>query len=131
MTDPLNVVIQQSDFNSGTTSFTTETGTLHEFIAFSESAAYTPFPGRQIDNQNLHASPKASLLIVTNPSFINQANDLADLHRTHDNMTTMVATTEQIFNEFSSGAQDVSAIRDFVKMFYDRAYAPGDLQGTY
>ncbi|MBL0066343.1 MAG: type IX secretion system sortase PorU [Bacteroidetes bacterium] len=127
VTDPLNVVIQQSDFNSGTTSFTTETGTLHEFIAFSESAAYTPFPGRQIDNQNLHASPKASLLIVTNPSFINQANDLADLHRTHDNMTTMVATTEQIFNEFSSGAQDVSAIRDFVKMFYDRAYAPGDL----
>ena len=39
----------------------------------------------------------------------------------NDGYATVVATTTQIFNEFSSVAQDVSAIRDFVKMFYDRA----------
>jgi hypothetical protein len=33
----------------------------------------------------------------------------------NDNMSVTVATTHQVFNEFSSGAQDVSAIRDFAK----------------
>ncbi|MEN9331597.1 MAG: hypothetical protein RLZZ94_687, partial [Bacteroidota bacterium] len=40
-------------------------------------------------------------------------------------MKVVVATTEEIFNEFSSGAQDVAAIRDFVKMFYDRSVTLG------
>jgi len=32
-----------------------------------------------------------------------------------------VVTQQQVFNEFSSGTPDVSAIRNFMKMFYDRA----------
>ena len=32
----------------------------------------------------------------------------------------MVVTPKQIFNEFSSGRQDVSAIRDFAKMLYEQ-----------
>jgi hypothetical protein len=32
-----------------------------------------------------------------------------------------VATTDQVYNEFSSGAQDIGAIRDFARMFYNRA----------
>ncbi|HRH66013.1 MAG TPA: C25 family cysteine peptidase, partial [Bacteroidia bacterium] len=127
VTDPQNVVLQQSVVNSTTTSFVTETNSLHEFVAFSQNGMLSPVLHGQIENQNLHASPKTTLIIVTNPLFLNQANELADFHRTHDNMATIVATTTQIFNEFASGAQDVSAIRDFVKMFYDRAYSPGDL----
>ena len=33
----------------------------------------------------------------------------------------------QIYNEFSSGAQDIVAIRDFVRMFYERATSVNDL----
>ena len=33
---------------------------------------------------------------------------------------TLVVTTEQIFNEFGSGSPDPIAIRDFVKMYYDK-----------
>ncbi|HNP48431.1 MAG TPA: type IX secretion system sortase PorU [Bacteroidia bacterium] len=127
VTDPTNVVTQQSTFASNASNFRTETSSLHEFIAFNESSTYSPVFTGLIENQNLHASPKATLLIVTSPLFLNEANELADFHRTHDGYATVVATTTQIFNEFSSGAQDVSAIRDFVKMFYDRAYTPGDL----
>ena len=37
-----------------------------------------------------------------------------------------VVRTDQIFNEFSSGMQDATAIRTFAKMFYDRnATDPG------
>ena len=31
----------------------------------------------------------------------------------------VVATTDQVFNEFSTGTPDPAAIRDFVKMYYD------------
>src|SRR6185436_16313164 len=40
-----------------------------------------------------------------------------------DNLRVIVATTEQVYNEFSSGGQDISAIRDFARMFYKRAGA--------
>ena len=33
----------------------------------------------------------------------------------------VVASTQQVYNEFSSGVQDISAIRDFARMFYKRA----------
>ncbi|MBA3707031.1 MAG: type IX secretion system sortase PorU, partial [Bacteroidetes bacterium] len=46
---------------------------------------------------------------------------LAAYHENIDKLSTVVITPQQIYNEFSSGAQDISAIRDFVKMFYDKA----------
>jgi hypothetical protein len=33
----------------------------------------------------------------------------------------MVADVEQVYREFSSGSPDPVALRDFVKMFYDKA----------
>ncbi|MQY79206.1 MAG: type IX secretion system sortase PorU, partial [Bacteroidetes bacterium] len=44
----------------------------------------------------------------------------AEYHINSDNLAIEVVTPGQIFNEFSSGAPDVAAIRDFVKMIYDR-----------
>jgi hypothetical protein len=38
-----------------------------------------------------------------------------------------VVTPEQIYNEFSSGKPDVTAIRDFMKMLYDRASGESDM----
>ena len=35
-----------------------------------------------------------------------------------DNLTSVIVTPQQIYNEFSSGMQDVSAIRDFMKDLY-------------
>ncbi|MHC5879319.1 C25 family cysteine peptidase, partial [Streptococcus pyogenes] len=55
------------------------------------------------------------------PLFIIQANRLADLHRTHEGLTVHVVDINQVFNEFSGGTYDVPAIRDFVKMMYDRS----------
>jgi hypothetical protein len=45
-----------------------------------------------------------------------QANRLADHHRNFDSLSVEVVTTSQVYNEFSSGAQDVSAIREFMRM---------------
>ena len=36
-------------------------------------------------------------------------------------------TTEEVYNEFSTGSQDISAIRNMLKMFYDRAEDPSQI----
>src|SRR6185436_14793256 len=95
---------------------------MHEFIAFNSTAGFlTPHVHGKIENQNLHSLSQTDLIIVTNAKFLTEANRLADFHRTQDNLRVVVAEINQIYNEYSSGARDVSAIRDFVKMFYDRS----------
>ncbi len=88
------------------------------FIAFNGSDFLKPVSWKKIDNQNLHGVGNVDMVIVTPEIFLEQANELADLHKTNDNLTSVVVTTEQIYNEFSSGMQDVSAIRDFLRMLY-------------
>ncbi len=127
ITDPTQVVHQESIYTNTSISFIVPTPKLLNFIAFDNSMLLTPRLVGKIENQNLHGLPNATFLIVTNPLFLSMANELADFHRQHDHMTVNVVTTDQVYNEFSSGAQDVSAIRDFAKMFYDRAILPSDL----
>jgi hypothetical protein len=95
--------------------------TLCEFIAFDGTQYFTPLFIEKVANQNLHGIQPVDLVIVTYPPYADQALRLASYHEQWDNMTSVVVTPQQIYNEFSSGAQDVSAIRDFMKMLYDRA----------
>lgn len=106
-------------------SFITETDSLKEFVA-SNGTFLTPVFMGIVNPQNLHALPSADLLIVTYPDFIAQAERLANLHR-EENLTVHVVTTEQIYNEFSSGTLDVTAIKWFAKMFFERANGNPDL----
>ena len=42
-------------------------------------------------------------------------------------MTVNIATTDQIYNEFSSGKQDLIAIRSYLRWLYDRAETEDDM----
>jgi hypothetical protein len=127
ITIPWNVLKQDNAYNAGTSSFTVATDTLKQFVMFNASAYKAPEVVGPVENQNLHSLPQADLIIIAHSEFYNEANRLAEFHRNHDTLRVVVATPEQVYNEFSSGAQDVSAIRDFCKMFYDRATATSDL----
>lgn len=127
VTDPVNVADQQFSINGSAAQFGHASDVIHEYLVFDGTQYLNPIAAGRISNQNLHALPQANMLIVTSPYFWTQANALADFHRTHDNLTVNVVTTHQIFNEYSSGSQDVSAIRDFTKMFYDRAASASDM----
>ncbi|MDP4238481.1 MAG: type IX secretion system sortase PorU [Bacteroidota bacterium] len=74
-----------------------------------------------VPNQNLHAITQADMVIITHPNFLSQAQTLAQAHREKDKMTVSVVTTDQVYNEFSSGAPDATAYRWIMKMLYDRA----------
>ncbi len=121
VTDPINPIAQQYTFQNGVSSFIADAQKMREYLVYNGQQYYTPAKAGTVANQNLHGLAQTDLIIVTNPLFISAANELADFHRTHDGMRVVVATTDQVYNEFSSGAQDASAIRDFTKMFYDRA----------
>ncbi|WP_460620396.1 type IX secretion system sortase PorU [Hymenobacter tenuis] len=107
-------------------SFLARTDTLREFVAFTGSSFPSPRGFGKVPNQNLHAlnlNGQLDLVIVTHPAFLAAANTLAAHRTAHDGLTTQVVTTSQIYNEFGSGGQDVTAIRDLMKMVYDRAPA--------
>lgn len=101
--------------------FSAEHDSLHEFVAFYPDQLPRPLPLGRVPNQNLHAPQPADLIIITWPPLLPEAARLAEFHRMHDSLQVVVATTDQVFNEFGSGVPDPVAIRNYVKMFYDRA----------
>jgi hypothetical protein len=121
VTNPLSPIRINGTLNGSTYNFTRDASTLHEFAAFKNSELPLPEYISNVANQDLHGFGQTDYIIVTHSDFLNAANRLADFHRQRSNMKIAVATTSQVYNEFSSGAQDISAIRDFTKMFYDRA----------
>lgn len=120
VTDPVNA--EAMLLNGGT--FTRQTDSLKRFIAFNGSSFAAPLPLGRIDNQNLHGISRADMVIVAHPRFFGQAQNLASYRSQRDNMTVVVVTPQQCYNEWSSGRQDITAIRSFVKHLYDKA-APG------
>lgn len=121
VTNPIEVKSQNLILAGNTATFNANVDSLREFVAFTGVEYFTPSSRINVENQNLHALPQADMIIVTNPKFLSYANELADFHREKDELTVNVATTIQVYNEFSSGAQDITAIKDFMKMFYERA----------
>jgi hypothetical protein len=121
ITDRINPEKVESTAGLNQLVFRTESNELQEFIAFDGASLFAVEIVGKIDNQNLHDLSDIELIIVTPPEFINEANRLAEHHRIQDNMNVEVVQLQDIYNEFSSGAADISAIRDFVKMLYDNA----------
>ena len=131
VTDALHPLQMQVQSNGTSLSFIQNASQLHEFIAFNNNALLTPQSEGKITNQDLHGLAQTDLIIVTHPSFISAANRLASLHQQKNNLRVVVASTTQIYNEFASGSQDIGAIRDFAKMFYQRAGADTNQMPRY
>ncbi|MEO5594512.1 MAG: type IX secretion system sortase PorU [Chitinophagaceae bacterium] len=126
-TDPLNMT---STANGSDLSFINNTSSLREYIAFSTDFL-VPEAINKTANQDLHNSQPADLIIVTYPPLLQQAQRIAAFHQQKDNLKTVTVTTDQVFNEFSSGIADPTAIRDFVKMYYDKAGADSSQRPKY
>lgn len=111
--------------NGSSGAVTTSTDTLKELIAFDGRTYLTPVYRGRIGNQNLHALPATDYVIITHPRFINEARQVAALYT--GKLRVQVIPVDQVYNEFSSGAQDVCAIRDLMRMLYKRATVDADL----
>ncbi|MEM9858724.1 MAG: type IX secretion system sortase PorU [Bacteroidota bacterium] len=94
--------------------------TLNEYVVFDPSLVPEPASIAAIENQDLKGLAASEFLIIAHPEFLSEAQRLATHRESNDGMTVNVVTIEQVYNEFSSGKQDVSALRDFAKYHYDR-----------
>jgi len=121
VTDPLNVTGVNGTYSGNSFRFVLPADTLSEFIAFDKSQFNKVEFVEQVDNQNLHAIQDVDLVIIVHKQFYTDAARLAEHHRTYDGLNVSVVTTGQVYNEYSSGAQDITAIRNFLKMLYHRA----------
>ncbi|MCF8369509.1 MAG: type IX secretion system sortase PorU [Bacteroidales bacterium] len=120
VSDNNNIRFLETTFTEGLTSFVVSTDSLREFIAFDGTSFLTPDFLEEVPNQDIHGQGPVDYVIVSHPLFTEQALRLKILHDTLDGFQTLLVEPEQIYNEFSSGKQDPSAIRDMMKMFYDK-----------
>ncbi|MDW8287166.1 MAG: type IX secretion system sortase PorU, partial [Flammeovirgaceae bacterium] len=116
VTDFFNVRNQLME--NGRWTFASET--LRTFVAFQEQHLPEPRWIGQIPAQNLVGLPPCQLLIVSHERFWNEAQRLAHFRRQHDKLLVHVVSPTQIYHEFSSGRQDVTAIRNFIRHLYQR-----------
>lgn len=121
VSNPLDVRAVAAELTGTQLRFRMATDTLRHFIAFDKTSFYSPVFVEKVINQNLHGIEPIDMVIVSHPLFLDQAFHLADLHNEKDGLTVAVVTPQQIYNEFSSGSQDIAAIRNFMRMLYKRA----------
>ncbi len=121
VTNPTTVEKLITEVDNDTLIFLDSLQYLREYLAFDNSFYLTPNYLGIVPNQNIrNTSSDIEFIIVAHPKFLEPAQRLADFHFNKDNMLSIVVTPKQIYNEFSSGMQDVTAIRDFIKHQYDK-----------
>ncbi len=124
---PERISNQLYEIENGTLRFTVPTKDIKTYIAFDGSQFFTPELEGIVENQNLHAQKNIDMVILVPEIFRSEAERLAEFHREHDNMDVLIVNPQEVYNEFSSGAQDVTAIRNFMKMLYqtsDESHLP-------
>lgn len=127
VTAPTRPVLQQLIRAGTQVQFGVATPNLREFVAFrDDSKLPRPASVQHIPNQDLRGLPVPQLLLVTAPAYLGAAQRLAEHRRRHDSLRVAVVTTEQVFNEFSSGQTDPTALRDFAR--YLSRKEPGTLR---
>lgn len=97
-------------------------GSVSKYLAIGNDNFKSPSNPVEMANQNLHSiSPGAKFIIITNKAFEEQANRLKNYRENESKvkMSTIVVDIDKIYNEFSGGILDVTAIRDFIKYAYD------------
>ncbi|WP_118972963.1 type IX secretion system sortase PorU [Taibaiella koreensis] len=125
ITNPLSPVNLEGSAGSGHYTFSRAGKSLKEFIAYDGSQFSTPVAIGNLANQDLHGMGQIDFLIVTPGEFRPAAEELGGFHRQKDGISVAVVPLDQIYNEFSSGSQDIGGIRNFIRMFYNRAQSDG------
>jgi len=91
-----------------------------QLVAFAPDGTKKPEYVGKVQNQNLHAISNVDYVIVTHPDYEDQANRLAELHKSINGYSLVVVRTTDIYHEFGGGKKDATAIRDFLRMIYER-----------
>ncbi len=127
ITDPTQARVVNATTDGNSLRFVVNTDSLRQFIAFRNTGYLVPRIIGQVPNQNLHSTPVGvDLTIVCPPEFQSAAMRLVE-RRASEGMDVLMVSPQQIYNEFSSGSRDATAIKRFMRMQYQRANNPEDM----
>jgi len=112
--------------------FNTDLSQTRKFIAIPKDDFYKPLKTAEnkVKNQDLKGTVfldkenefrDIDYLIITQKDMLFAAERLADFHREYNKMNVQVVPVYKIYNEFSSGKQDIGAIRNFIRYVYENA----------
>ena len=135
ITDPLNVTQIKTKTETNSLSFI-DTRSNRSYLMFNYAPEYKlqskknppyktvyivgdrnlPTPGLAgiISNQDVIGTDPSNIIIITNNEIEDAANRLANFHRENDDLTTEIYKVNDIYNEFSAGRADPTAIRNFI-----------------
>src|SRR5262249_36049172 len=85
------------------------------FALFQTSSLEAATFEENVENQDLRIENTPDLVIVVHPDFEAEAERLASHRRNTYGLDVTVVTTIEVYNEFSAGRQDITAIRDFMR----------------
>lgn len=127
----------QSKTNNGTNNLRWKSNLGEEriYVAVNPDDYYEPLEVENpiVGNQNIKGTilrdrqgnfKDIDYLIITSPELVQPAIRLANHHIAQNNLSVKVVTTDDIYQEFSSGKQDISAIRNLVRYVYNNASTP-------
>ena len=120
VTDPFHSKFQEITFDAGTTTFAAASASIQKYLVVSNKSYLTPIVEGAVSNQNLHGISSLDFLIITAPEFQSQAERLAEHRRSVNGILTQVVTTTQVYNEFSGGKQDITALRDLASYLFNK-----------
>lgn len=131
VTDLYNVTKVENP-NQASFSFKANLGELRKYIALDAADYFIPLIDNslKVTNQNIKGTifnnnkgnfQDIDYAIITPNSLLIQAEKLANFHRSYSKLNVKVITTESIFQEFSSGKQDIAALRNCIKYIYENA----------
>ena len=121
LSDPLNVTRINLNNDGGNEYFVGESSILREYAALKNESFKSIHGFEKIANQNIHGQKNIDYVIVAHPDFLTEAKRLAAFHKTTNGLNVLVVQPSEVYNEFSSGVPDISAIRNMMRYFYVNA----------
>ncbi len=135
ITDRFNVSNMSNPDDQTNLSFKAQSGIDRTYIAFSGSDTFLPQKDSRsvVANQNLKGTifngdqgdfQDVDYIILTPSELQSQAERLAQINRDQYGLNVKVVDLQTVYNEFSTGSQDIAALRNFIKYVYDNASEP-------
>ncbi|MCB0466249.1 MAG: type IX secretion system sortase PorU, partial [Aequorivita sp.] len=132
VTDFQFITSKQNDGNASSFGFKQTLGEVRKYVAVNPNNYYVPIKIAQsvVQNQNLKGTifkdesgnfKDVDYIIIAPPFLIQPALRLAQHNKELQGLNVKVVTTDKIYEEFSSGRQDISAIRNFIRYVYYNA----------
>lgn len=135
ITDRFNISSKLNTDNQSNLTFKAEGGEERMYLAFSIGNVFQPKKDAvsTVVNQDLKGTifrnsqgvfEDIDYIILTPSVLKSQAERLAQINRDQYNLNVKVVELQTVYNEFSTGSQDIAALRNFIKYVYDNASTP-------